>query len=84
MTGLTAPCVEDQASPEGRLMNRRLLTALGASVLLVAASLPMATTAAQPSKDGKPVAVQTNRDKAKSKIHPKLLRQMESGSNKTI
>ena len=65
-------------------MNRRLLTALGASLLLVAASVPMATTAAQPSKDGKPVAVETKRDSAKSKIHPKLLRQMESGSNANI
>ena len=65
-------------------MNRRLLTALGASLLLVAASLPVATTAAQPDKDGKPAAVQTKRDAAKSKIHPKLLRAMESGANANI
>src|SRR5258705_10872878 len=39
---------EIQASPEGRTMIRRLLTALGASALLIAAVMPAGTMAADP------------------------------------
>ena len=34
--------------PEGRLMTRRLLTAIGTSVLLIAAMMPAAAAAAAP------------------------------------
>jgi subtilisin family serine protease len=50
MLTTAGPCREDQALPEGRLMNRRLLTALGASLLLVATSVSTAF-AADPKLD---------------------------------
>jgi subtilisin family serine protease len=46
--------MEDQASPEGRYMRRRFLTALAGSALLIAALLPAAASAATPKVQNGP------------------------------
>jgi hypothetical protein len=66
----------------GRFLNRlAMLFALAALVFTTIA--PAATMAAKPQARGKP-EIHTNRDKAKEKIHPRLLAQLNAGKNSNV
>jgi hypothetical protein len=65
-------------------MIRRLSALLGAAVLLAALVGPTTVTAAKKPAATKPASITTATDHAKTKIHPKLLKQLESGSTSKI
>ena len=66
----------------GRFLKRfAALLALAALVMTTVA--PAATMAAKPPARGKP-EIHTNRDKAKEKIHPRLLAQVNAGKNPNV
>jgi hypothetical protein len=65
-----------------RVALKRTVALLGI-ITLLGALAPAASFAAPPPK-ARPAEVHTNRDKAKDKIHPRLLAQVETGANKSI
>jgi subtilisin family serine protease len=69
---------EFQALPEGRHMNRRLLTAVGATALLLGSALPAATFAASPNANREFTRLDV------SKIDPKLGPAMLSNKPVTV
>ena len=65
----------------GRFL-KRLAVLLALAALVMTTVAPAATMAAKPAARGKP-EIHTNRDKAKEKIHPRLLAQVEPGRTRT-
>ena len=76
--------MEEQAyACEREDMIRRLSAVLIVLCLVIGAAVP-ATVAAKDPVRSKPAEVKSNSDAAKSKLHPRLLKQVEAGSTKAI
>ena len=76
--------MEEQAHRlKGRTWSVDLSAFLVIACLVVGAAVPAAVSAKDPSR-AKPAEVNTNSDAAKSKLHPRLQKQVEGGSTKTV